>query len=104
MAYQRSQMLYDNGTYYKWHAREDRDNPFYRSGADHSELNKTEGYEVLYFINHLGDKWRWTNSRGETVKEPGLAAYQRMETLIREAPAGSTHAKVAKYILDNWKK
>lgn len=104
MAYERSQMLYDDGVYYKWRAREDHDNPFYRNGADHSELNKTEGYEVKYLINHLAQKWTWRNNKGEIVNEPGLSSYQKMEKLIREAPPRSTHAKVARYILDNWNK
>jgi hypothetical protein len=48
MPFDRSQMLYNDG-YYKWTAKADHDNPYYRKGADHSEINKTEGYEVLYF-------------------------------------------------------
>jgi hypothetical protein len=104
MAYERSEMLYDDGTYYKWKAREDHDNPYYRAGTDHSELNKTEGYEVLYFINHLGQKWNWTNSKGEAVKEVSLPTYQKIERLIREAPPKSTHKRVAQYIRENWNK
>lgn len=43
-------MLYDDG-YYKWSAGPDHDNPYYTRRADYSELNRTEGYKVLYFIN-----------------------------------------------------
>ena len=68
MAFERSQMLYAD---YKWQARADHDNPYYTKGSDHSEINKSEGYEVLYFLNHIGRKC-WTN-------EPSVTTYQKME-------------------------
>jgi hypothetical protein len=36
--------------------KQDPDNPYYRGGKDHDELNRTEGYEVQYFIEHSIDK------------------------------------------------
>jgi len=88
-------MLYDNGTYYKWTARADHDNPYYTKGTDHSELNRTEGYEVLYFINHLGEK-RWKN--------PNLATYQKIERIIRYSVPSNirTHKKIEDWIILNW--
>jgi hypothetical protein len=53
MTFTKSDMLYDNGPYYKSTARADHDNPYYSKGTDHSELSRTEGYEVLYFVNDL---------------------------------------------------
>jgi hypothetical protein len=95
MSYTRAQMLYDDGKYYKWIAVADHDNPYYRKGADYSELNRTEGYEVLYFINHLGDKY-WD--------EPTLSTYQKIERMIRfDIPSDiRTHKKVADWIVANW--
>ncbi len=82
--------------YYKWNARADHDNPYYRSGVDHSELNRTEGYEVLYFINHIGEKY-WH----ERAK---LAVYQKIERLIRHAVPTDirTHKKIEDWIVNNW--
>lgn len=95
MSFTRSQMQYDNG-YYKWSAQADHDNPYYRHGADYSEINKTEGYEVLYFLNHIGAK-HWNGT-------PSLATYQKMEYILRYyVPAKSTHKKAADFIVNNWK-
>ena len=87
-------MLYDNG-YYKWNAQADHDNPYYTRGTDYSELNRTEGYEVLYFINHLGTK-HWSN--------PTLGTYQKIEKMIRYAVPHNirTHKKIADWIIANW--
>lgn len=94
MDFQRSEMLYDDG-YYKWTAQADHDNPYYRQGADYSEINKTEGYEVLYFLNHIGKK-RWSS-------EPSTATYQKMERILRyHVPGKSTHKKAEDFIVANW--
>jgi hypothetical protein len=98
MSYTKAEMLYDDGTYYKWTARADHDNPYYTKGTDHSELNRTEGYEILYFINHMG-KTHWTKDA------PNKATYNKIEKMIRyDVPSTSrTHKKVADWILANWK-
>ena len=96
MSFEKSQMLYNDGKYYKWQAEADHDNPYYTKGTDHSELNRTEGYEVLYFINHIGKK-HWTN-------QPSLATYQKIEKMIRyDVPSNQrTHKKIAEWIITNW--
>ena len=94
MAYERSQMLY---TDYKWQASAAHDNPYYTKGTDHSEINKTEGYEVLYFLNHIGKK-RWNS-------EPNTATYQKMERILKNnVPPRSTHKKAEEFIVNNWSK
>lgn len=97
MSYLKSQMLYDNGTYYKWTASADHDNPYYRNGSDHTLLNRTEGYEVLYFINHLGSK-HWNS--------PNITTYQKIEKLLRyDVPTNiRSHKGVADWIVANWSK
>jgi len=99
MAYQRSQMLYDDGKYYKWTARADHDNPLYIQGKDHREMNKTEGYEVLRFINSFVNSVTWSNGT------PGLAENQKVEKMIRhDVPSHiRTHAQKQEWILNNWK-
>jgi len=85
-------MLYD----YKWEAKAASDNPYYTKGTDHSEINKSEGYEVLYFLNHIGKKC-WNS-------EPSTTTYQKMERiLIKHVPPKSTHKKAEDFIVTNWK-
>ena len=38
MAYQKSQMLYDDGKYYKWTSSADNDNPLYIQDKDLVEI------------------------------------------------------------------
>ena len=97
MAYLQSQMLYKNENYYKWTAADDKDNPYYKWGTDHSELNRTEGYEVLYFINHLAKKW-WGNTNVNQI------IYQKIEKMIRHNVPSNirTHKKIEDWIHSNW--
>ena len=91
-----SDMLYDDGVYYKWTAKADADNPYYKKGDEWHKLNRTEGYEVLYFINHLGTKlWEET---------PNIATYQKVERMIRhKVPAKlKGHLEIENWIVDNW--
>ena len=96
MPYEKSQMLYDDGKYYKWAAKADHDNPYYRKGTDYRQINKTEGYEVLYFINHIASKW-WPN---QLIY---LESYRKMERLLRTfVPGNSTHQQAEDSIKSNW--
>lgn len=95
--YKQSEMLYDDGKHYKWAAKADYDNPYYTHGKDHSELNRTEGYEVLHFINHFGKK--------HFSEPPHLLTYQKIEKMIRYSVPSNirNHKKVADWIIANWK-
>ncbi len=92
--YKKSDMVY---TDYKWQAYADHDNPKIIGGTDHSELNRSEGYEMLYFINSLGRSWGWDNYP--------LASYQHLETIIRtEVPSSTrTHSGIKGWIEANYK-
>ena len=94
MAYTKSDMVYND---YKWSAKADHDNPKITGGTDHAELNRTEGYEMLYFINHLATKWNWS----ETNK---LANMKELEKIIRtEVPSSiRSHTKIADWISTNY--
>jgi hypothetical protein len=76
LTYPKSAMLYDDGTYYKWAAKADHDNPYYRGGKDHKELNRTEGYEVQYFIEHTVGKIKWNGA-------PTITDLKKVEKMIR---------------------
>lgn len=92
--YNKSDMVYND---YKWTARADHDNPKIIQGTDHSELNRTEGYEMLYFINSLAHTWDWT---GNVV-----SSCQRLERIIRtEVPTSTrTHSGIKSWIEDHYK-
>lgn len=88
MAYSRESMYYDD---YKWSARADHDNPKIIGGTDHAELNRTEGYEMLYFINSLARSWNWNDN---------LASYRNLEKIIRNDVPSSmrTHSGIKSWI------
>ncbi|THD31263.1 hypothetical protein [uncultured Flavobacterium sp.] len=96
MSFKQSEMLYDDGKHYKWVAKADHDNPYYTGGKDRTELNRTEGYEVLYFINHIGGK-HWNVVLGTTT-------YQKIEKMIRYSVPSPirSHKGIADWIVSNW--
>lgn len=94
MAYTSGAMYYKD---YKWSARADHDNPKIIGGTDHAELNRTEGYEMLYFINSLARTWNWTNVSHNS--------YQHLERIIRtEVPTNTrTHSGIKSWIESHYK-
>jgi hypothetical protein len=93
MAYSQNDMVFKD---YKWTARADQDNPYYRGGSDAAQLNRQEGYEILYFINHIGKK-HWKT-------EPSTATYQKIERMIRNSVPGNIRSRdqIASWIVSNW--
>ena len=90
--YTKDQMVY---TDYKWTARADYDNPRIIAGTDRAELNRMEGYEMLYFINSLAKSWEWNGP---------LHSYQHLEKIIRtEVPSNiRTHGEIKTWIGNNY--
>ncbi|MFL9483798.1 hypothetical protein ACI6Q2_13555 [Chitinophagaceae bacterium LWZ2-11] len=86
-----------NPEQYRWTAIADHDNPKIIGGQDHSELNRSEGYEMLYFINSLARTWEWTNAP--------LASYRHLESIIKtEVPSNiRTHSAIKEWISTNHK-
>jgi len=84
-------------TDYKWTAIADLDNPKIVGGNDHSELNRTEGYEMLYYIRSLGKSWDW--------KDDAIRAFQKLEkTVILKVPTNiRTHSAIKTWIESNFK-
>lgn len=93
MAYLKSNMVYAD---YKWKAGDDHDNPHIKGKPDSSMLNRSEGYEMLYFINRLAKVWGWT--------EPMLSSCQALERVIRTKVPSSirTHAGIKEWIEANY--
>ena len=94
MAYLKSNMVYND---YKWTANADHDDPKFLGGQEHSELNRSEGYEMLWYINSLAKTWDWKNV--------SVSSYQKLETIIRkEVPSTiRTHSKIKEWIAANYK-
>lgn len=91
MTYTRSQMLKHD---YKWTARADNDNPRVLNGKEHSELNRKEGYEVLWFINSLVKTWQLM---------PTITNYRKLEYIIRDEvpPHIHKHGQIKNWIEQN---
>lgn len=89
MSYTKSQMVYDD---YKWTAKTGHDNPQIIGGQERSELNRSEGYEMLYFINSLAKTWGWTL--------PYTDSARRLEQIIRNKVPSSTrtHSGIKEWI------
>jgi hypothetical protein len=92
MYYKRSDMVYK----YTWKASEDFDDPNFRKYQEHSELNRSEGYEVLWFCNWLGKKWNWPdNGFVSGCQKIEKAIHLKVPTTIR------THAGIRQWIENN---
>lgn len=94
MPYQKNQMVY---TDYKWTATADHDNPKFIGAQEHSMLNRSEGYEMLWFINSLAKTWNWTDN---------LLSYQNLEKIIKEKVPTNirTHSGIKEWIATNYQK
>lgn len=93
--YKKSDMVY---TDYKWNASADHDNPKIIHGTDSAELNRSEGYEMLYFISSLAKSWNWDGYQ--------LSSYQHVEKIIQtEVPSNiRTHSGIKAWIEKNYSK
>lgn len=83
---------------YKWAAKADHDNPKIIGGNDHSQLNRTEGYEMLYFMNSLMHSWGWSVGSN--------ASARNLERVIKtEVPHNiRTHSGIKQWIESNYSK
>jgi hypothetical protein len=86
-------------------AAEDKNNPYYPVINDHRDLNRTEGYEVLYFINHFSDKILFTTNTTAVREDVNLHSLQNIEKMIRyHVPSNiRKREQTGKRILENWK-
>lgn len=89
----RSKMLYKD---YVWRKHRAFSVPRVIKRNDNSELNRTAGQEVLFFILCLQRTWGWTN--------PDLRSYKMIERTIREElpPTIKTYAKIKDWIFERY--
>lgn len=79
-------------TTYTWSA-DKGDNPKLKGEPDSSLLNRNEGYEVLYMIQKLMEKWQLKN----------IASGQKIERMIHVTPSNlHSQVNVKTWINDNW--
>lgn len=92
----RATMLYADSNYYTWKAKEEDDNPNRRGGKDRVELDRTEGYEVLYFLNKYVHIWISDN--------PPLKMYHKAEEMLRHKVPKDLRrqADIARWMAANW--
>ncbi len=91
MKYDKTQMFYRD---YKWKTPENYDNPFIKKGKEQKEMDRTNGYEVLHFINELVPKYWPANVRN----------CQRIEAMIRNTVPQFIKDKkrIENWIINNW--
>lgn len=92
MAYTKSDMLYS----YSWTAIKG-DNPKVSGEPDSTLLSRSEGYEMLYFINKCADKWNWTDDN--------KASRRKLEKLIKTIVPGNIHSQrgIKEWVENNYK-
>lgn len=78
---------------YSW-TTDGGDDPTFRGGSDKALLDRTEGYEVLYFINKLANEWNFKQK----------ASGEKLERMIHATPGHlRSHENIKQWITDNWK-
>lgn len=83
---------------YSWSALANHDNPHLTHFPDNAELNRTEGYEVLSFINRFLAVIR-RGAGGDWTKDD----VRKIEHGVRIHPDNIRgQANVRKWICDNW--
>jgi len=82
---------------YNWEAKADYDNPKTISSNDFTELNRTEGNEVIYYIRSLAKSWNW--------KDDAIKSCQKIEKTIRtKVPEDiKTYGQIKHWIEVNFK-
>lgn len=82
---------------YNWSIKADAENDYYKKGFGYTYLDRTEGYEMLHFINHLVDLFG--------IRKDEIAGYVKIEMLIKEKRPDNirTHKQIENWIRDNWK-
>jgi hypothetical protein len=94
MRYTKSDMVY---TDYNWNFEYAADDPKVSGNPDHTELDRLDGNQMLYFINKLSRLYKWQG----VIKD----SYEKLEKAIRTQVPGSikTQDEIKKWIEKNHK-
>lgn len=83
MAFSKNDMYYAD---YIWTTKYTNDDPKVTGEPDRTLLARKEGWEMLYFVNKLSEKWQW--------KAPVTARnYQKIERAVREYVPGDVRSQ-----------
>jgi len=95
MSFEKSELRYNDSGRYNWDKPADIYSPFYTGGDDDSAFDRTNGNEVLYFINYLFKDF---------PEEPTLSHYLKAEEMIAfDLPRSKkSHKSAAEWIYKNW--
>jgi hypothetical protein len=80
MSFTQRDMLY---TDYAWSTRYTGDDPRVTGEPDNTLLNRTEGWEMLYFINKCAEKWGWLSADNASRRKLEKAIRQKVPGNIR---------------------
>jgi len=93
MAYIKNDMVFFD---YNWDEKR-RNNEVKSIGVnEQAELNRTEGFEMLNYINSLAKTWGWETDN--------MSSFRHLERIIRrEVPEDiQTHADILTWLQDNY--
>lgn len=96
MSYTEEDMVYYDD--YAWTAPEVGDNPFIKGGIDRKELNRSEGFEMYYFITEfVKNRVSGGKARDETYKKIERAIHTLVPRKIQDRKL------IANWLVTNWK-
>jgi len=82
---------------YSWKANQENDNPRVTGFPDNILLDRNEGYEVLYLINQIAQRYNW--------RPDNRVAGHKVEKMLRAMPGNIRSRKeIFTWIVDNWPK
>jgi hypothetical protein len=99
MSFKRSDMVYTDGEfykYYKWSAKQDRDSPSFVKDEHYNQLNRIDGFGVLFFINQFCAKHGLDD----------IHSFQKAERMIKQdlPETLKIHQEIENWIVINWHK
>jgi hypothetical protein len=81
---------------YSW-SHYGNDNPKVSGPPDNTELNRNEGYEMLYFINKCAESWGWSALNKSSCQNLEKIIKEKVPTNIR------TQGGIKEWITQNYK-
>jgi hypothetical protein len=93
MAYIKNDMVFFD---YKWDEKEKNNEVKSIRMNEQAELHRTEGFEMLNYINSLAKTWGWETDN--------VGSFRNLERIIRkEVPEDiQTHADILAWLQDNY--
>lgn len=83
MAFSKNDLFYKD---YIWTTNYSNDDPKITGEPDKTLFARKEGWEMLYFVNKLAEKWNWS-------VPVSVLSYQKIERAIREYVPGDVRSQ-----------